>query len=283
MPSVLPGRVTPSLKYSAQKDILKAPPSPKSRTWVRVEKILPWVVYLAAITEAEWVTTYSNPHIGAVIHAIIFVALVTHSHLESKSPEGKLLLALSLAPLMRIIAIMIPTASFYQLYQHVIVSVPLLIATVIVMRMLKFGVEEVSFTLRRIPLQVAVTASGIPLGIIAYLILKPQSLIIGLTWSDIVLPGIIFILCTGFVQELIFRGVMQHTSLQVLGKWGILYISLLFAILSMGQFSGLSMLFMFGVAFFFSWIVKRTDSLLGVILAHGIMNVVLYLIAPSTL
>jgi len=261
--------------------MFKAPPLPRSHTGVRLEKILPWVIYLAAITEAEWVTTYSNPHIGAIIHAIIFAALVAHSRLESKSPEAKLLLALTLAPLMRIIDVMIPIVSFYQLYRYVMVSAPLLIATVVVMRVLKFGMEEVSFTLRHIPLQMAVAASGIPLGAIAYLILKPQSLIIGLTWGDIVLPGIIFILCTGFVQELIFRGVMQHASLEVLGRWGIFYISLLFAILSMGRFSGLSMLFMFGVALFFSWMVKRTGSLLGVILAHGIMNMVLCLIAPS--
>lgn len=264
-----------------QRDIFKAPPSPRSHTRVRLEKILPWVIYLAAITEAEWVTAYSNPHIGAIIHAIIFVALVFHSHLESKSPEGKLLLALSLAPLMRIIDIMIPTASFYQLYRYVIVSIPLLIATVVIMKVLKFGVEEVGFTFRHIPLQVAVAASGIPLGAVAYLILKPQSLIIGLTWGDIVLPGIIFILCTGFVKELIFRGVMQHASLEILGRWGIPYISVLFAILSVGRFSGIGMLFMFGVALFFSWVVKKTGSLLGVILAHGIMNMILYLIAPS--
>lgn len=261
--------------------MFKAPASPRSRTWVRLEKILPWVIYLAAITEAEWVTTYSNPHTGAIIHAIIFAALVTHSRLESKTPEGKLLLSLSLAPLMRIIDVMIPMASFYQLYRYVVVSILVLIATVVVMRVLKFGVEEVSFTLRHIPLQVAVAASGIPLGAMAYLVLNPQSLIIGLTWGDIILPGIIFVLCTGFVQELIFRGVMQHTSLEVLGRWGILYVSLLFAILSMGRFSGPSMLFMFGVALFFSWVVKRTGSLLGVILAHGIMNMVLCLIAPS--
>ncbi len=264
-----------------REDAFKAPPRSRSRTSVLLEKILPLLIYLAAIAEAEWVVTYSDPNMGVIIYAIIFAALLLHSYLEKGLAAQRLLLSLSLAPLMRIIDVMIPMVSFYQLYRYILISIPLLIATVVVMRVLKMEAGEVRFTLRHIPAQVGVALAGIPLGLAGYLILRPQTLIIGLTWWDMVLPGLIFILCTGFVQELIFRGVMQRASEQVLGKWGILYISALFGILSMGQFSALNMLFMFGVALFFSWVVKRTGSLLGVMLAHGIMNVGLYLVVPS--
>jgi len=39
-------------------------------------------------------------------------------------------------------------------------------------------------------------------------------------------------------------------------------------------------LFVFAVAMFFAWVVKRTGSLLGVTLAYGITNVMLFLVIP---
>ena len=38
--------------------------------------------------------------------------------------------------------------------------------------------------------------------------------------------------------------------------------------------------FVFVVAMFFAWVVKRTGSLLGVTLAHGVTNIMLYLVLP---
>ena len=42
----------------------------------------------------------------------------------------------------------------------------------------------------------------------------------------------------------------------------------------------LDIVFVFVVALFFGWIVKKTGSLFGVILSHGITNIVLFVIAP---
>jgi len=39
-------------------------------------------------------------------------------------------------------------------------------------------------------------------------------------------------------------------------------------------------LFVFAVAMFFAWAVKRTGSLLGVTLAHGITNIMLFVVIP---
>ena len=264
-----------------EKDILGTPPLPRHRAEARLAKILTLLVYLAAIAVAEWVAAYSSRQDGMIVYAFIFAILPAHFYLERESPEGKLLLALALAPLIRIIDLAIPLASFYDLFRFAIISVPVVIATFAAMRVLEFGVDDVGLTLRRLPLQIAVALTGIPLGVAGYLILEPQTLVIGLTWEDMLLPGIIFIVCIGFVQELIFRGVMQRASKGVLGRWGILYISLLFAILSMGQLSVLNMVFMFGVAVYFSWVVRQTGSLLGVSVAHGIMVLGVYLVMPG--
>ncbi len=63
-------------------------------------------------------------------------------------------------------------------------------------------------------------------------------------------------------------------------RWGILYVSLLFAVLHMGFLSWIVVVFVFIVGLFFGWVVKKTGSLLRVTLAHGITNTIMYLVAP---
>jgi membrane protease YdiL (CAAX protease family) len=48
----------------------------------------------------------------------------------------------------------------------------------------------------------------------------------------------------------------------------------------MGFLSWLDVIFVFLVALFFGGVVKKTGSLLGVTLSHGITNIMLFLIAP---
>ena len=86
---------------------------------------------------------------------------------------------------------------------------------------------------------------------------------------------------TGFVEELIFRGVLQQTAVEVFGSWwGIVYVSLLFAVLHIGFLSLIDVVFVFFVSLFFGWVVKKKGSLFGVTLAHGITNILLYLVVP---
>ena len=77
-----------------------------------------------------------------------------------------------------------------------------------------------------------------------------------------------------------FSAVLQRSAVEAFGWRGIVYISLLFAILHIGFLSWVDVIFVFGVGMFFGWWVKKTGSLLGVTLAHGLTNVTLYLIAP---
>ncbi|MFC2034405.1 lysostaphin resistance A-like protein [Chloroflexota bacterium] len=95
------------------------------------------------------------------------------------------------------------------------------------------------------------------------------------------MPALIFLVVVGFVEELIFRGVLQYAAIDLFGRWGIVYVSLLFAILHMGFLSWIDLIYVFIVALFFGWVVEKTGSLLGVVLAHGITNIMLYLVAPS--
>jgi membrane protease YdiL (CAAX protease family) len=147
------------------------------------------------------------------------------------------------------------------------------------MRILGYRPRQVGLTSGFTPVQLGVGLTGLAFGILEYPILGPEPAITRFTWQAVWLPALIFMATTGFVEEFMFRGVMQQSAVQALGGWEVVYVSLVFALLSMGFFSWVDVVFVLVVALFFGWVVKRTGSLLGVALSQGITNVVVYLIA----
>jgi len=239
------------------------------------------IIYLLAITAAEAVTVFVQPVWGIACHAIVLVAVVMHSALASDSRYRHLVLSLALVPLVRIISLGMPLVNIPQIWRYPIIYVPLLAAAVVVMRILGHRAREIGLNFSSFPVQLAVGLSGLLFGVTEYFILAPEPLVVELTWQEVWLPALILLMCTGFVEEFIFRGVLQRTAVEVFGGWwGIIYVSLLFAVLHVGFLSWIDVVFVFAVALFFGWVVKKTGSLFGVTLAHGITNILLYLVVP---
>ena len=121
-----------------------------------------------------------------------------------------------------------------------------------------------------------------PVGYGEYEILKPSPLVEWSQWRDILVPSITLLIGTGFVEELIFRGIIQHSAVDVLGKSGVVYVSIVFAVLHIGYNSAIDIIFVFITGLVFGWLVLKTKSILGVTLAHGLANIVLWLLLPHS-
>jgi membrane protease YdiL (CAAX protease family) len=238
------------------------------------------LVYLALIALAELVTTFAEPRVGLTLHGGLLVILLLHTALASGHPYHRLLLGLSLAPLTRILSLSLPLVGFPLLYWYLVISVPLFVATVLTVRALGFSREQLGLTMRKIPVQFLVVLTGFTFGIAEYYILRPDPLIVSRTWQNVLVSGLILLVCTGFAEELIFRGVIQRASVQALGRFGLLYVALLFAVLHIGYKSVLDVVFVFIVALLFGWVAEATWSLVGISVAHGLTNIVLFLIMP---
>ncbi|MFC1979405.1 lysostaphin resistance A-like protein [Chloroflexota bacterium] len=239
------------------------------------------IIYLAAITGIEVFTNFYNLTGGVICHIILLAALIVHSSMVAESPKRKLLLSLTLAPLTRIMSLSMPLAQFPQVYWYLIIYPSLFVAAWVAMRRLNFTARETGLTIRNLPLQLLVALSGFIFGVLEYLVLRPEPLVSELTWVSALLPVFVLVAGTGFVEEFIFRRVVQRASIEALGKWGLPYVAFLFAILHLIHHSVRDIILVFAIALFFGWIVKRTGSLLGVILSHSITNILLFLIIPS--
>lgn len=240
-------------------------------------------VYLALIAVAEVVTVLVRPIAGVVLHSILLAVLVTHAALLDDSDMRRLLLPLSLAPLTRILSITMPLTVLPQIYWYPIIYLPLVVGAIVVMRQVGLSRQDVGLAVRSPHWQILIASLGTLLGLIEYLILRPASIESQLTLWTVVFASSVFIVTTGFVEELVFRGVLQTVMKQRFGWTGLLYTSILFSVLHLGFLSVLDMAFVFAVAMLFAWLVNKTGSLLGVTLAHGLTNVGLYVILPHLL
>jgi len=245
--------------------------------------MIPAISYLLAITLAESITVFVHPVWGIACHMGILTLIIVHAALDISYPHRPLLLSLALVPLVRTISLSMPLANIPQIWWYPIIYAPLLMGAIVVTRILHYKRGELGLTVKSFWVQLAVGLTGLFFGVIEYLILRPEPLVARFAWQEIWLPTLILLVCTGFVEEFIFRGVLQHSAVEAFGWRGVIYISLLYAILHMGFFSWINVIFVFVVALAFGWVVKKTGSLLGVILSHGITSVISYLVVPFLL
>lgn len=240
------------------------------------------IIYLLAITVAELVTIFYMPLWGILFHIAILVTTILHAALgfAGRRHQQQLVLSLALVPLVRVMSLSMPLVNIPQLWWYPIIYGPLLAAALVTTRIMGYKITDIGLNFKALPVQFAVALTGVFFGVAEYFILKPPPLIAEFAWHEIWLPALVLIMTTGFVEEVIFRGVLQRTAMEVFQWRGIVYVSLLFAILHMGFLSWLDVIFVFVVALFFGWTVNKTGSLFGVTLAHGITNSVLFLIAP---
>jgi len=270
------GKHTLEKPQQITKEILKSKISGKHRIYL-------WL-YFSAITAAELVTTCVNPIYGIACHGLLLFGLLLHAAMICRKEFNIMYLALALAPLIRIMGMSMPLVRISPVYWYLAISIPLFAATAFVVQLTGLKSRDIGLAVGNLPVQILVALIGVPLGLIEYTILKPAPLVVEMTWQQIWLPALILLICTGFLEELIFRGVIFRAVVETFGRsFAVLHTSFIFAALHIIHRSPVDLVFVFTVALFFSVVVNFSRSLLGVSLAHGLTNIGLYLIWPFIL
>lgn len=282
-------------------------------------RLFPLIGYFATIVAAESIATFWRPPpnaegilLGMILHVVLLFTLLLHAALlaEVDVPLSQFLAALSLAPLIRILSLALPglgavdqpvlAGQIARLEWFLLMTVALVGAAATLGVLLRIPPRKVGLGLgvpRLIPWQVPVALSGLGLGAVEFLVLTPPSdlgqlWIPALTLPNLLLAAVAIGLASGFAEELIFRGFILNRSERLLGALPALFlVSLLFAAMHIGfvvnpagQFDpvrALDVPFVFGVGLYFGWVVQKSRTIWGVIVAHGLANVMLYLVLPS--
>lgn len=248
----------------------------------RYKHLLPWA-YGVVLTLAELLVAFTEVRAGMFLHIGLLAGLLVQATLAYGSREYPLYLTLTLAPLIRILSLSMPLAGFPLVYWYLLTGLPLFAAAGVAARLAGLSFSDCGIRWGSI-YQLPVALTGLPLGLMEYLILQPRPLLPELAWQQLLLPTLILLIFTGFLEELIFRGILQFAARRALGDIpGLFFVAFVFAVLHITHLSALDVFFVFSVALFFGWAVGRENSLLGVTLAHGLTNISLYLIWPHLL
>jgi membrane protease YdiL (CAAX protease family) len=245
-------------------------------------------ITLAAFGVAEVITVYTSPFTGIALHAITLSALLIgaafgdQSDAATEQPLSRLLHALALVPLIRIVSLTMPLGRFDETYWFLAAGLPVFAAALVIMASLGLRPRDVGLRIgwRQMYLHPLVILFGLFLGLAEYHILRPEPLIDELTLRQFVVPALVLLFATGFLEEFIFRGILQSAATAALKSLPILYVSLIFAILHIGYRSGTDLLFVFLIAVLYGWVVRRTGSIIGVSVSHGVTNITLFLLVP---
>ncbi|MFO8101143.1 MAG: CPBP family intramembrane glutamic endopeptidase [Dehalococcoidia bacterium] len=241
----------------------------------------PWI-YVFLIMVAEFVTSYYL-HAGILIHLCILGSLLVHSVMLEDKSVANLLTAMTVAPLIRILGLSTPLVHFSQITWFAIVSVPMFIAGITIARMQNLSVEQVGLSppkKKYFPLEAAVVVLCIPVGFLEYYLLRPSALV-SLNLHEAIAPALVLIGNTGFLEEVIFRGLLQYHATRIAGFHGIILVSVLFGVLHITNLVFWDAVLAAAVGLLFALVVRKTGSVWGMSLAHGMVNVTLFIIAPN--
>jgi uncharacterized protein len=246
-------------------------------------------VYIAAIAGAEASIAFVSVSLGVVLDALVVLVALNHYLLADRGASEadrlrsrEVLLALPLVPLLRISDLTMTVRGVPLLGEYALVGLPVLGAAAWVSTLVGPG-----RLLRRLRAwswqQLGIGICGVPLGLVAFLIFRPHPLGTHPSTARIVWGSLIVVVFVAFLEEVIFRGLLQDALTDLYGRSGIVWSSLLFAVAYLGVHPPAYVPFAAAVGLAFGWVVERTASLVGVILAHGLLAVGLILVWPRVL
>ncbi len=215
---------------------------------------------------------------AALILALLCVSAVMPTMRDSQRVR-KFLMALALVALVRVLSAMMPVRYVPVIYWYALVGVPVWLASILTLRALEFSWSEIGWAWKVDGTQLLIGLLGLPLSIVGYITLQPRPLA-NLDAMQMLLAALILIVFTGWLEEFVFRGVLLKTASDAFGKGGVLISSAIFASMYFGTLAVSYIFFMAFVGLLFGWIAQRTRSGWGVALAHGLMNVGMFLVLP---
>jgi membrane protease YdiL (CAAX protease family) len=247
------------------------------------------IAFLGLIVLAEVALTLESPAAGTSVHMLtLFGLIIVASILSSRRELSRLLVSLTLIPLIRLFSISTPYWPFADtLVWLAVITFPMLVAafaTIHVQNLKRSDYGLVLGPLKLLPVQVGIMLLGIPLGFLEYAILAPEPWVADFALGTVILGVLVIMFGTGVSEELVFRGILLHNS-SALMSWpaSILFTTVIFTAMHIGFFSIADLVFVFFVGLFFAFSAYRTGTLLGVIGCHTLLNIMLFMVAPLVL
>jgi membrane protease YdiL (CAAX protease family) len=239
--------------------------------------VLPWV-YVSLLVGAGWLGSSLSPTAGFLLHVLFFVLLLGRTYFVTDAERG-FHYALAVVTFTRLLPAMLPGLNLSESTRSFIAYGLLIVLTLSATRFLKYKL----FTRPRLihfPLFLLLLVLSGGFGYLGHLLLRPEPLVVGLEPTNFITP-VLNVTVAGLAEELLFRGLLLIAAVRFLGfRQGLILATLLSASFYLGMGSWLFVGLMVLVGLVFSYFTLRTLSTLGVIFAHAVLNIVLFIALP---
>ena len=252
-------------------------------------------VFTVMLAVTEGLLAYYSAVLGAAIHAILVGGLLLQ-YISAPSSDARLsrsgfplaassrlLPVLAQISLLRLVSLVMPIQQIPEMYWYAMVGLPVLLGSAMTARIIGFSRQDLGLTRRFGLPEIAIAASGVPLGLIGYLIARPVVEIDTDTWTTLIVTSLFIIVFSGFLEEVLFRGLLQNVAVREFGKFAIIWSSVIFGIMYLSSHSLRYALFMGGCGLLFGWWYSRTSSLWGIVIAHALLSLGLLVVFPLML
>lgn len=240
---------------------------------IKLVQPLGWILIAASV---ELIFSFYFK-IGILLYFACFFALIFFGYKAEAASKRNTCLALAIVPLIRIFSVAMPVSEIPLNYWYAIFSIPLFLSAFTTARFLRITPLSLGFSKANLPRQLLIGLLGLPLGWAGAQVFLTLPAGKSQQYPNIWFTAIILIVCTGFLEELIFRGILYQTVREQLGsRQSLFMVSFLNACLYISNLSWQQFIFVFLATMVLTEIFRRYRSLLGISLVHGLMNIVLF-------
>ena len=241
------------------------------------------VGYVVFLIVSEMVSDLWQPLLGNWLHVILMAVLIWRGTHLIQRPEGRLFLTMAVLPLVRIVSFAVSPTFFPGVWFYSVSEALILMGGIATAVVLRVPIEDLGLRLPRLTwVTPLVLLSGFVAGWAESHIITPQPVVSTLSWSAAWLPSLMLIVTTGFVEEFVFRGLLQSVSAKVVGPMlSIVFTAVVWSVLHTGWLSFGDVVFVLVVGLLWCWMRTVERSIWTLTLAHGIANVMLFVIIPN--
>jgi CAAX protease family protein len=235
--------------------------------------------YPILIVGAELITIFVGVIPGLILYALLLIGITNLIFFSKRIADRKIYLMLIPLPLLRILSLTLPLPQLAPFLWYILIGIPLLFSTLWIVRVTRFSQLRLNLNLMDWIGQYIFGMSGIPLGVIAFLVLKQSPDINqNSNWIWIIIQLLTLTLFGAISEEIIFRGLIQQAFSDTFGYLSIFITSVLYACMFIGTLSIAYILFFSLTGLLFSIWVHFSKSLWGSIVAHTLLNIVFILL-----
>jgi len=239
------------------------------------------IIYLVVIVLLELLGYFTSVLISAIGNALLIFIAVNHSASAKETALHHILPSLALIPFVRLLTIVIPVPGWPPQIIYILIAVPLLITAGIIVH--NGDISSTVLGLRHWSwrTQLLIGLSGVPLGYMGFMILRPDPLFEAPSPVMLVVNLVVIFIFIALSEEIIFRGMFLHAIRQIGDNFAILASAVLYGVYHIGSGSIVYALYMGVVGWLYAYFAVRTRSLWGVIIGHFFLTAGMGLFWPG--